>query len=265
MPTSNTLEGRLLRARHVDSDRVDTNLLRSWVSLCEEDHDTSATSPSSLALDSDLTLHVIDVKNNCLITLPSGMQYATLSYVWGPPSTPQLCWTQETTARLLAIGGLDKWWNDVPTTITDAMVVCKNLRIRYLWVDALCIQQDDEVMRARTIAQMDSVYTSSFLTIVCASGKDSWSGIPGVRQTPRNIFKLVEDVQGVNLTNACLDYEEAEETFVWKLRGWTLQEEFLSNRLLVFSEHQAFFRCRHAAYSEDTVMECPSSEGVRLA
>lgn len=66
IPTSETLEGRLLRTRYVDKDRVDMDLLRRWMLLCEEDHDQIETSPSNLALDSGLTLGVIDVQNDCL-------------------------------------------------------------------------------------------------------------------------------------------------------------------------------------------------------
>jgi hypothetical protein len=31
----------------------------------------------------------------------------------------------------------------LPRTISDTITVCKELGIRYLWVDRLCIRQDD--------------------------------------------------------------------------------------------------------------------------
>jgi Heterokaryon incompatibility protein (HET) len=76
--------------------------------------------------------------------LPQEKRYAALSYVWGPATSPHLRWTDETTARMFTPGGLHATCSgDIPTKIRDAVTLCSVLDLHYLWVDAVCIQQDD--------------------------------------------------------------------------------------------------------------------------
>jgi hypothetical protein len=68
--------------------------------------------------------------------------------------------------------------------VEDAFSVCKEIGIEYLWVDRYCIPQDPNVARHQ-VANMDSVYAGSALTIIAAAGDDPHYGLPGVREKLR--------------------------------------------------------------------------------
>lgn len=61
---------------------------------------------------------------------------------------------------------------DLPQTIEDAIVLTGSLNFRYLWVDALCIVQDDRLEDKQIhLERMDAVYNCSAITIAAASGR----------------------------------------------------------------------------------------------
>ena len=50
---------------------------------------------------------------------------------------------KSTSARLMADGGLADSHDDVSVTARDAMIACKEFGDRYLWMNVLCIMQDN--------------------------------------------------------------------------------------------------------------------------
>lgn len=96
--------------------------------------------------------------------------YCTLSYVWGTAKSYTL--TAQTKNQLLE--GID--WKMLPRTIQDAIYVASRLKIKYLWVDALCILQDSHDDKAVELPQMANIYRCSALTISAASAEASTEG-----------------------------------------------------------------------------------------
>ncbi|KAF6804772.1 tol protein [Colletotrichum musicola] len=66
-------------------------------------------------------------------------------------------------------GGLAEGRIWLPKTIRDALEVTRGLNVRYLWVDIVCVVQDDEADRREQICQMDMIYGHAAVTIVAAS------------------------------------------------------------------------------------------------
>ena len=87
-----------------------------------------------------------------------------LSYVWG--NSVQVTLEEKHALRLRTEGGLSDRYADIGTTIKDAMYLCERIGEQYLWVDGLCIKQDDEEDKARQISNMNQIYSCAFLTIV---------------------------------------------------------------------------------------------------
>lgn len=248
-------------------DQVDHDLLSRWLKSCVENHGYRSHSSIKVSLkplvDLGIRLFVVDVSQHCVTRLPDSSEYATLSYVWGQGGRGQLEWRRTTWDRLHTPGGLDAASEgDIPTTIRDAMALCARLNIRYLWVDALCIPQDDPDPQRQYMDEMASIYHHSLVTIIAASGSTSWAGLPGLRLGSRRIVQHEETVRGITLTSTCRGLDEVITTCPWGRRAWTLQEAVFARRLLIFSDDQVFFRCANGVLYEDAKLE--ASNPIRV-
>lgn len=87
--------------------------------------------------------------------------------------------------------GIGRITGNLPRTVEDAITVTKNLDYRYLWVDELCIEQNDSSHRASQIGKMDRIYKGADLTIVAACGDNKNYGLPGVSTTSRIIHPVI--------------------------------------------------------------------------
>lgn len=81
--------------------------------------------------------------------------YAVLSYCWGGPQEITLTKSQ------VRLSQLSFSTATLPQTFQDAVLVCRELGLKYLWVDALCIVQDDSEDKAIEIGKMASIYQNS--------------------------------------------------------------------------------------------------------
>jgi hypothetical protein len=236
---------------------VDIGLIRDWLCICEENHDSCRKSTHR---ETKHSIRLIDVNKRCVINAIGNCKYAALSYVWGGREVQQLKLEKHTAARFFQEGGLSSSHKDIPSTIEDAMTVCSLLKMHYLWVDALCIEQDNKEDQDRQINQMDKIYANAYFTIVAAGilGDDSWSGLPGVNQH-RNPWQSVGKVDGMQLASTAPHFAQAMDVCQWNTRAWTLQEMYFSRRLIYFAEAKVFFQCIEALWREDQILETDNS------
>jgi hypothetical protein len=61
-------------------------------------------------------------------------------------------------------------------TFRDAIAIVRRLNIRYLWIDSLCIIQDDRTDWETESAKMSSIYRLSTITIAAAATADNQGG-----------------------------------------------------------------------------------------
>lgn len=67
-------------------------------------------------------------------------------------------------------------WALIPKTFSDAMLMAQSLGIPYVWIDALCIVQDDDEEWQKEAACMGKIYEGSHLTICAAQSANSTQG-----------------------------------------------------------------------------------------
>jgi Heterokaryon incompatibility protein (HET) len=85
-------------------------------------------------------------------------------------------------------------------TIKGAIRVCQDIGIRYLWVDALCITQDDnDPEKMRQIKNLHHIYMNASVTIVATFGDSANAGLPGVDPDSNMPQQLVSRNQGMTL------------------------------------------------------------------
>lgn len=232
-------------------------VLRKWLNNCDHNHGRQCNGNFTDSCTIEM-LH-IDVVDECLVRGDSNIKYFALSYVWGKVKMSETL--KSNLKGRLEKGGLKVGPNNpLPKTIQDAMILIKSLGERYLWIDALCIVQDDMENKLRDIQQMDVVYNKAFATIVAMDGLDADSGLPGVRpqtRPPQTIEKIVVSNRSPDLAYIS-QHESNEEIHVvttptplsltldnskWESRGWTFQERLLSRRCVYFSKNWAYFQC----------------------
>lgn len=238
-----------LAGRLVQQDRADMDQLRQWLNLCEDSHHYIKNSLESAMA----SLRVIDTQELRVRQVDAPFQYACLSYVWGKGS--QVQYNTATRDKLEALNGLQAF--TLPQTIQDAIQVVKEAGLRYLWVDALCIVQDDPEDKGQIIPQMGPIYSSAALTIIASAHSDPHQGLPGMGTANRSVAQDTIKVQGMTLAIALHDPRQSIldiEGTVWNSRAWTFQEQALSARAVHFTRSQMVFKCVHCAVMlEETV------------
>jgi hypothetical protein len=178
------------------------------------------------------------------------VRYVTLSYVWG--QSPMTKLSLANLERYMQEGALQEIRTDLPKTINDAIDLVSALGERYLWVDALCLIQDDVDDVTLGVEQMNSIYRGSYFTIVAASGADARAGLPGLPGHARKVNQATAEVgPGIAMmVRHSIDWHL--ERSVYNQRGWTLQEFVLPRRTLIFINNQVYFRCQEANWCEES-------------
>lgn len=159
------------------SDEVDSSecfdLARKWLNDCAPNHEDCARPP-----DPYLPTRVVNVGPQdgssepfLHITCSERGRYATLSHCSG--RSKRLVTTTENIAdhsRRIPLAAMAR-------SFRDAVIITRELGIRYLWIDSFCILHDSiEDWRAEA-ARMASVYENSFMTIAAKDSPDSNIGI----------------------------------------------------------------------------------------
>ncbi|KAF4996069.1 hypothetical protein FGRMN_4731 [Fusarium graminum] len=160
----------------VQKDTADMSRLRGWLHACNESHQLQGLASAEYLSPLPDRLRVIDTAENYITEVDMPCEYICLSYVSGTGSQTQ--YTTETRDQLSKPGGLDS--ANLPQTIVDAIQVTRQLGVRYIWVDTLCITQDDSDDKAKIIFKMANIYANATLSIMASSNVDPTDGLPGV-------------------------------------------------------------------------------------
>ncbi|KAF2109658.1 heterokaryon incompatibility protein-domain-containing protein [Lophiotrema nucula] len=246
-----SLEAQTNQSVHV-SKRFDPCELTRWLKECES-HQCLPQNHSDSRCHLPQNFRVVDVIERRIVHCETFVRYCALSYVWGSRNQRFL---QKNSQHELALEGRIDRLEELPQTIIDAMNLCRDIGCRYLWVDSLCIIQDCDEDRHSQIRSMADIYSQSYLCIIAATGEDANSGLRPYgrfgRQQP--IETAVTQISGLGGFVATLSPQFAAEGIarsVWASRGWTLQEQALSRRVLFFAGTYTFFRCERSLWGED--------------
>jgi hypothetical protein len=172
--------------------------------------------------------------------------YAALTYCWGDNQAVVKTTKANLQERLSSI-----LLKILPNSIKDAIEVTRRLGLRYIWVDALCIVQDDDKEQMRELGKMSEIYKGAFITISAARAARSNEGFlqgRDVRDTYGATFELpvrriregVESRSSIILSEGA-DHNDREEPI--DSRAWTFQEHQQALRLLRFGSKQVEWKC----------------------
>jgi len=215
------------------------------------------------------TLEVVR-RADILESLPTGdsiPHYAALSYCWGSLQDAANQLTLLTSC--LKKGRFIFSPHDVPVVVRDAVAVAQSLSLRYLWVDALCIVQDDLSDWETESSQMNQIYGCAYITICSLTASCNLSFLDPEILTTAIAFQssINHDVRGQYAItySYCVSLRSGAGILVdrlmenrWSRRGWTFQEALLSERFLCFEQYDVSFSCSdRVAYLSGHVGERP--------
>ncbi|KAG8169813.1 hypothetical protein KVR01_000558 [Diaporthe batatas] len=189
-------------------------------------------------------------------------RYAALSSCWGGVDPPA-----KTTNANFKHGSRNIGLSSLPQCLKDAVTVTRDLGVRYLWIDALCIIQGDTDDWVRESGTMFRVFRNAFFTIGAAASASFDDGF--LRHRPRQIrvpfsSSFNPQVRGsITLSTIPILTTEPElfpsispldrdlEASEWDTRGWVWQQQMLTKRLLIFGKETINFKCIHCVQSEE--------------
>ncbi|KIW43955.1 uncharacterized protein PV06_05001 [Exophiala oligosperma] len=225
--------------------------IKTWLGKCEQEHGQACGSTTSR-----LPKRVIDVSDLSTLRLvettkDSRGRYVALSYCWGKVQEFQT--TTETIQEKL--DGFAP--SALPQTLQDAATITNALGIEFLWVDSICILQDDQVDKMTQVNHMAEIYKHSTVTLSASKADDASKGFLLDEANPdtglwKNLVPLAFPLP--EPTASCIDdvFNKPRTVFgtIWLCdedrgmmesfrspvdrRGWCLQEKLLSSRLLSY-------------------------------
>ena len=186
------------------------------------------------------------------LALTKPLKYACLSYRWGDDTAGVLTTTRDNILehyREIRVPNL-------PKTIADAITVCRELEIHFLWVDSLCIIQGDEEDFAAEGARMDVIYANSYLTIYAKEPSSCKDGFFGAQAYGSEVGQWQPSVQspgGWELfasTPRSKTKPHEPKGSVLDTRGWCFQESILPKRQLMYCGSEMIWKCREMHFCE---------------
>ncbi|KAH7635705.1 HET domain protein pin-c2 [Sordaria sp. MPI-SDFR-AT-0083] len=181
--------------------------------------------------------------------------YLTLSHCWGPPEKRPTMTTKKTLAqRMERIP-----FSDLPPTFQEAVDVTRQLGQRYLWIDSLCIVQDDKDDWGREAGLMSKVYSQAYCTLAALNAKDSTEGlrVQNLEDVQKNMGPFLDLMvpwkEGSSYQvriwasvprHWMIAYYGKNDSSPLLRRAWTLQEWLLSRRTIFFGADQLLWECR---------------------
>ena len=181
--------------------------------------------------------------------------YVALSHCWGQESS------FKTTKETYPLRKQSMSLKEMPETFRDAILMTRNLGIQYLWIDSLCIIQDDIGDWERESAKMVDVYSKSYFTLAASNADGDSKGFLHTRFVPEIIFFKLALKNGGECQVSFQPGTENEQ-YDQRLgapvnkepltsRAWVIQERYLSRRIVLFATGQTFWECQESCISEN--------------
>lgn len=142
----------------------------------------------------------------------------------------------------------------LPLTFRHAIKVIRDLNLKYLWIDSLCIKQGEGGDWEEKFKTMEDVYASAYCTIAAISADDSDAGFLTQRHIGNYIYIQDDLGRQVYIGTDIADFDNEVEKARLNTRAWVIQERFLSPRTIHFGK----IRCTGSVAKAYTAKICLS-------
>jgi hypothetical protein len=198
----------------------------------------------SFAPEFQLPTRLIDIQTDTLRLVlsvdledPNNCRYVALSHCWGDPRKTQVPKTFGATLERHQKEGL----TELTKTFEDAVKVTREIDVRYLWIDSLCIVQDEPEDFKKECSRMSLIYARAYCVLSALDAEDGSRGL----FIPRDPSPQPSQIS--------LDHEQWNSMLQGPLstRGWAFQEHQLALRIIHFTAIRILWECRCCVAGED--------------
>jgi hypothetical protein len=231
--------------------------IREWLRICDSTHPECRSKWHCRLPRRLVDLNADEFKGPKLVLTASlksnDIRYTVLSYCWGASRF------LKTTKETVAAYHNEIPHSELPKTFLDAIFITRELGLRYIWIDALCILQDDHDDWAAESSKMGDIYHGSTLSV---TANDSTSTSGGVfiqgsaslfeRTTYARAFLRAMYPKNNKETLIHVIPEQGDRSALNE-RGWTLQESILSPRTIGVTNSELKWSCERGTFWESGI------------
>ncbi|KAH7348917.1 heterokaryon incompatibility protein-domain-containing protein [Rhexocercosporidium sp. MPI-PUGE-AT-0058] len=179
-------------------------LVRQWMDHCIDHHPECGNREVASVFPDSAEILLIDVQRMRLVKSTTTRRYLALSYVWG--QVPQFTTRVENLETSLWSDSLQDVLSEILTVIQNAIRLAVELKERYLWVDSLCIVQNDASIKHSQLALIAEIYNSATATIIVCAAPDASTGLcPSSHSTAQS--ELITSTSYETLSEYPFDFE----------------------------------------------------------
>jgi hypothetical protein len=258
LETAEALSSSLRDARNFEK-------MKTWLNVCE----TSHSHPKCKQLpEAKLPRRLVAIRmdgDHPAIKLEEFHgeigKYIALSHCWGGFTGCQTTHANYSTS----INGIE--YEDLPQTFKNAIYCALELHIAYVWIDSLCIVQDDPEDWERESSLMCDIYSNAWLVLAAASAD---ADTKGFFTDPHELYRGIslESCPGTGDFDLVIHHDMPHPGFTGTSfggrsssgpeplspvsagplgkRAWTLQETLLARRCIGFNQNEVVWECQSA-------------------
>ncbi|ETI20037.1 hypothetical protein G647_09052 [Cladophialophora carrionii CBS 160.54] len=229
------------------------HVLRQWLDDCNkyhshcrrDPHNPKGTPTRLIDVGTDPhapTVRLHETGKRTTTNEAEDLTYIALSHPWGDPAVhSHFCTTSH---------NLDQHWQAIPITalprtFSDAVIVTRALGVRFLWIDSLCIIQNDRGDLQNEIERMEMVFSNAYCVIAASRATGMSDGFLDDRPT-REVVRIDsrrDEGSPVFVCEAIDDFQGHVIEGALNKRGWVLQERALARRTIYFTAQQTYWEC----------------------
>lgn len=236
--------------------------IKGWAETCHKDHhecgnlNWSTRNPTRLLqIISPSEVQLVDAGQDIGL-----VDYVALSYCWGSLEDEAIRRGRTIDDNLSARKAQPFSTMELPATIRDAITLTRGCGLGYIWIDSVCIIQDNADDWLAEAHRMHEVYANAYLTLCAVSIDTASAGLFHARDAWRYRAERCR-LASHQICVRSASCRALVDGSTWSKRGWTLQEEHLSPRIVYWTPQRVFWSCAGCTVGEGGDSSSPNAPG----
>ena len=182
--------------------------------------------------------------------------YAALSHSWGPKEERLKPIPKTTKANIKdRLRGIP--WDELTQTFQDGVTIARRLGFQAIWIDSLCIIQDDKEDWAVEASRMAINYTDAAVVFAASRSRTGDQGCFSAREPSRKVTRA-----GLDGRSTSVIVKRPIEHLPFLLislnfahlplfeRAWVFQERTLASRIVHYTQQEVVWECKECLRCE---------------